>query len=85
MGVHFQPPVVDDALAQIESDILPSFGRMLEGVLEAAAMARAGVEADEHGGELRRVVRELEQVTARMELIAASQRPLQPAEFRISP
>ncbi len=80
MGVHFQPPRIDEALSEIESAILPSLGQMLEGVLEAAATARAGVEPEAHGRELRRVVAELEQVTRRMEMLA----PLQAGAVRIS-
>ena len=84
MGVHFQPPLVDHALSEIETAILPSLGQMLEGVLEAAVMARAGVQPEEHGAELRRVIGELEQLTRTMETLTACAVPLQPAEVRIS-
>ena len=84
MGAYFQPPLVDHALSEIESYILPSLSQMLEGVLDAATMARAGVEPEAHGVELRRVVRELEQVTRSMESLRGSFPKLQPPEVSIS-
>ena len=84
MGVHFQPPLVDHALSEIESTILPSIGQMLEGVLKAAVMARAGVDPAANGAELRRVVRELEAVTRSMESLTAFLPAVQAPEARIS-
>ena len=70
MGVAFPPPTIDHALDEIEGRILPSMSEILDGVLEAAAMARAGIDAEAHGAELRRVVRELQEVTRQMEALS---------------
>lgn len=63
----------DQALDRIDQAILPSLSRLLDNVLESAALARPGIDAEDYSAGLRRTARQMAQLTA---LVAAvAQRP----------
>jgi hypothetical protein len=57
--------------AAIEAAILPTVAGMLDAMLEAAGLARAGCDAEHYAGALRALAGELEAVTHELEAIAA--------------
>ena len=64
---HHDHKRFDSTLDRIEQAILPNLSRLLDQVLESAALARAGVDAEEHAAGLRGTAREIAQLT---ELVA---------------
>jgi hypothetical protein len=56
------------ALDGIDRAIMPNLSRLLDGVIDSAALARPGVDAEAHAAALRRTARQIEQLT---QLIAA--------------
>jgi len=63
-----------NALERIDQTVLPNLSRLLEGVLESAALARPGVDALHHADALRHSAAQVAQLT---ELIGAvAQRPM---------
>lgn len=61
------------ALAGIDEAILPSLSRLLDSVLESAALARPGVDAEAYSTGLRDTARQLSRLTALVGAVA--QRP----------
>ena len=61
------------ALAGIDQAILPNLSRLLDFVLESAALARPGVDAEAYSAGLRDTARQLSQLTALVGAVA--QRP----------
>jgi hypothetical protein len=61
------------ALERIDQAILPSLSRLLDSVLESAALARPGIDADAYSDGLRRTARQVGQLGALVG--AAAQRP----------
>jgi len=53
----------DTTLDRIEQAILPNLSRLIDQVLESAALARAGVDAEEYAAGLRRTAGEVAQLT----------------------
>lgn len=75
-------PQLDEALDAIEEAILPNLSLLLDGALDAAALARPGADAEAHAAELRRIASQIGQLTN----LLVSVRPVQPAaaeELRI--
>ncbi len=62
---------VHDAFDQIEGAILPSLSAMLDGLIEAAALARPGHDAEGYAAELRALGLELERLTRDVEGLCA--------------
>ena len=53
----------DQALDRIDQAILPSLSRLLDDVLESAALARPGIDAEAYAAGLRRTARQMAQLT----------------------
>lgn len=64
---HYDHRQFDSTLDRIEQAILPNLARLLDQVLESAALARAGVDAEAYAAGLRRTANEVAQLT---ELVA---------------
>jgi hypothetical protein len=62
-----RPSQIHDALDQIESAILPSLSAMLDGLIEAASLARPGRDAERYAAELRSLGLELAFITREVE------------------
>lgn len=63
----------DRALDRIDQAILPSLSRLLDHVLDSAALARPGIDAEDYSAGLRRTARQMAQLT---DLVGAvAQRP----------
>jgi hypothetical protein len=60
----------DEALEAIEETILPSLSAVLDALLEAAALARPGADADAYAAELRTLGCALEDVRRQVEAAA---------------
>ncbi len=65
-----QRHAIDEAFERIEETILPSVSAMLDSLLDAASLARPGVDAEAHAAELRRVALQLEALTREVEAIS---------------
>jgi hypothetical protein len=66
--------VLDEAFERIEESILPSLSLILDSLLDAAALARPGVDADIYAAELRTIGAELESLTRQVEALSARQK-----------
>jgi hypothetical protein len=62
-------PGLEEAFERIEETILPSLSMMLDTLLEAAALARPGHDADVYAAELRTIGCELEALTRAVEAL----------------
>ena len=72
MSGRFTP---EEAFETIEETILPSLALVLDSLLEAASLARAGVDSEIYGAELRTIAAELETLTREVEAASASALP----------
>ncbi|HJQ15509.1 MAG TPA: hypothetical protein VJS63_16215 [Bradyrhizobium sp.] len=73
MGYPDQKESLEQALDRIEETILPGISMMLDALLDAATLARRGIDAEIYPEELRRVARQLEALTRQIEAIAPAQ------------
>jgi len=64
----------DTALDRIDKAILPSLSRLLDSVIDNAALARPGIDAEEYSDGLRRTARQVDQLTRLVALVAPHQR-----------
>ena len=64
----------ETALAGIDKAILPSLSQLLDGVIDSAALARPGIDAEAYSAGLRRTARQLDQLTRLVALVAPHQR-----------
>ena len=64
----------ETALDRIDVAILPSLSRLLDGVMDSAALARPGFDAEEYAAGLRNTARRVEQLTRLVGLVAPHQR-----------
>lgn len=71
---HIDHRQFETALDRIDVAILPSLSRLLDGVIDSAALARPGVDAEEHSAGLRKTARQVEQLTRLIALVAPHQR-----------
>lgn len=71
---HIDHRQFESALDKIDVAVLPSLSRLLDGVLESAALARPGVDAEVHSASLRKTARQVEQLTRLIALVAPHQR-----------
>jgi hypothetical protein len=60
----------EQALAGIDQAILPNLSRLLDQVLESAALARPGIDAEAHAAGLRRTAGEVGQLTALVSMVS---------------
>ena len=74
------PIQIEDALERIEATILPSISMMLDTLLDAASLARPGVDAEVYAAELRTIALQLEALTKQVESISPSY--VDPQEYR---
>ena len=63
------------ALDSIDKAILPNLSRLLDGVLDSAALARPGVDAEAYAAGLRRTARQMDQLTRLVALVAPHAQP----------
>jgi hypothetical protein len=71
---HIDHRQFETALDRIDVAILPSLSRLLDGVIDSAALARPGVDAEDHSAGLRKTARQVEQLTRLIALVAPHQR-----------
>lgn len=72
---------LDEAFERIEESILPSLSMMLDSLLEAAALARPGHDAEVFAAELRTLGLQLEALTRQIEAVSPAER-IDPAPYR---
>ena len=73
---------LEEAIERIEGTILPSLSLMLDTLLDAAEVARPGVDADIYAAELRTVALQLEALTRQIESMSHSY--VDPQDYRSS-
>jgi hypothetical protein len=71
---HVDHRQFESALDTIDRAILPSLARLLDGVIDSAALARPGVDAEGYSAGLRRTARQVDQLTRLVGLVAPHQR-----------
>jgi hypothetical protein len=71
---HIDHRQFGSALDRIDQAILPSLSRLLDGVLDSAALARPGVDAEDYSAGLRRTARQVDQLSRLVALVAPHQR-----------
>jgi hypothetical protein len=71
---HIDHRQFENALDKIDVAILPSLSRLLDGVIDSAALARPGVDAEDYSAGLRKTARQVEQLTRLIALVAPHQR-----------
>ncbi|HEX4739096.1 MAG TPA: hypothetical protein VH331_16205 [Allosphingosinicella sp.] len=64
---------LDEAFERIEESILPSLSLILDSLLDAAALARPGTDAEIFAAELRTIGAELDSLTRQVEAMSAGQ------------
>jgi hypothetical protein len=75
---HIDHRQFESALDRIDVAILPSLSRLLDGVIDSAALARPGVDAEGYSAGLRKTARQVEQLTRLIALVAPHQREAAP-------
>lgn len=80
MGSADQQHSLDEAFQRIEETILPSISMMLDTLLDAASLARPGVDADTYAAELRTIALQLEALTRQVEAVSPAH--LDPQDYR---
>jgi hypothetical protein len=70
---------LDEAFGEIEESILPSLSLMLDALLDAAALARSGADAEACAAELRSLALQLDRITRQVEVAGRWQAGLQAA------
>ena len=80
MSRQAQSEGLEEAFDQIEETILPSISMMLDALLDAATLARPGVDAEVYAAELRTIALQLEELTKQVEAISPAH--VDPQEFR---
>jgi hypothetical protein len=63
------PHALDEAFERIEETILPSLSMVIDSLIEAAALARPGHDAEVYAAELRTLGCELESLTRALEAL----------------
>lgn len=71
---HIDHRQFETALDTIDRAILPSLSRLLDSVIDSAALARPGIDAEDHSAGLRRTARQVDQLTRLVGLVAPHQR-----------
>jgi hypothetical protein len=73
-ALHMQP-VLEEAFGRVEESILPSLSAMLDSLLDAASLARPGMDAETYAENLRAVALKLQDVTLDVEALSATPAP----------
>ena len=81
MGKPDQQAGVAEALERIEETILPGISMMLDTLLDAAALARPGFDADVFAAELRTIALQLDELTRQVESLSPGA-GIDPQEYR---
>ena len=81
MGKPDQQAGVEEALERIEETILPGISMMLDTLLDAAALARPGFDADVFAAELRTIACQLDELTRQVESLSPGA-GIDPQEYR---
>ena len=68
-------PSPDESLDAIESSVLPSLSGMLDGLLDSAALARPGADADAYATELRYAAGQLDALARLLGAVAPLAQP----------
>lgn len=71
---HIDHRQFESALDTIDKAILPSLSKLLDSVIDSAALARPGTDAEDHARGLRRTARQVDQLTRLVGLVAPHQR-----------
>jgi hypothetical protein len=71
---HIDHRQFESALDTIDKAILPSLSRLLDGVIDSAALARPGIDAEDYSAGLRRTARQIDQLSRLVALVAPHQR-----------
>ena len=71
---HIDHRQFETSLDRIDVAILPSLSRLLDDVIDSAALARPGIDAEDYSAGLRRTARQVEQLTRLIGLVAPHQR-----------
>jgi hypothetical protein len=82
MGGVITQPGLDEAFERIEETILPSISMMLDTLLDAAALARPGFDANAFSAELRTLALQLEGLTREVESISPAR--IDPEGYRVA-
>lgn len=82
MGAADQKRSLDEAFERIEETILPSISLMLDTLLDAANLAKSGIEADIYAAELRTIALQLEALTRQVEAVSPAH--VDPQDYRSS-
>lgn len=72
---HVDHRQFESALASIDRAILPNLSRLLDGVIESAALARPGADAEAYAASLRKTARQMDQLTRLVGLVAPHTQP----------
>jgi hypothetical protein len=81
---HIDHRQFESALDKIDVAILPSLSRLLDGVIDSAALARPGVDAEDYSAGLRKTARQVEQLTRLIALVAPHHRAARASAPNIS-
>lgn len=71
---HIDHRQFEGALDTIDKAILPGLSRLLDSVLDSAALARPGTDAEDYAAGLRKTARQVDQLTRLVALVAPHQR-----------
>lgn len=82
MGAADQKRSLDEAFERIEETILPSISLMLDTLLDAANLAKSGIDADIYAAELRTIALQLEALTRQVEAVSPAH--VDPQDYRSS-
>lgn len=78
MGCADQQLALFEAIGRIERSILPTASTLLDTLLDAAALARPGVDAALHSDELRRIAAQLEELTRELDALIPGRTDVEP-------
>ena len=82
MGAADQKRSLDEAFERIEETILPSISLLLDTLLDAASLAKSGIDADIYAAELRTIALQLEALTRQVEAVSPAH--VDPQDYRSS-
>ena len=82
MGAADQKRSLDEAFERIEETNLPSISLMLDTLLDAASLAKSGIDADIYAAELRTIALQLEALTRQVEAVSPAH--VDPQDYRSS-
>ena len=71
---HIDHRQFETALEAIDKAILPSLSRLLDSVIDSAALARPGIDAEYYSAGLRRTARQVDQLSRLVGMVAPHQR-----------